>query len=102
MSADEQTAYIREMRDQASKTLLPASHEHICVGCTEVLVGKHLRVSFANPDSPWRQLRFHDLLCLQDFLEDEDEADGAGKVFTRQSWIDAKRVAVSGDATSSP
>lgn len=64
-----------------------AAHQHVCVGCNRVLPAKHLRVQLAPPDQRWAAVRAHDLVCLLDFLDDEEA--GAGVVFTDPSWIDA-------------
>lgn len=51
-----------------------------CAGCGEPLGPKHLRTQLAPPDSKWHEVRAHDLSCLLDFLEREE--DGAGRIFT--------------------
>ena len=51
-----------------------------CAGCGAALGPKHLRTQIAPPDSKWHEVRTHNLGCLLDFLEREE--DGAGKVFT--------------------
>ena len=92
MTGDEQAAFIRAQREAPADT--PRAHIHACAGCKAALEGKHLRVNFANPDTAWHQLRFHDLMCLLDFLEDEEQAAGAGVVFTSRQFIDAAAATV--------
>jgi hypothetical protein len=64
-----------------------ATHKHVCAGCQNVLPAKHLRVQLSPPDQRWAALRAHDLVCLLDFLDDEE--NGEGVVFTNPAWIDA-------------
>lgn len=50
-----------------------------CAGdCGEDLPPQHLRVQLAPPHDKWHEVRVHDLACLLDFLEDEDEKLSAG------------------------
>lgn len=58
-----------------------------CAGCGDQLGPKHLRTQLAPPDSKWHEVRTHDLACLLDFLQDEEELHGAGKVFTKPEWV---------------
>lgn len=47
--------------------------------CGQDLPPKHLRVQLAPPDEKWHEVRVHDLACLLDFLEDEEETVGEGR-----------------------
>lgn len=58
-----------------------------CAGCGDPLGPKHLRTQIAPPDSRWSEVRTHNLACLLDFLEEEEEKDGAGRLFTKREWI---------------
>lgn len=65
------------------------SFTHRCSACEEDLPPKHLRVQMSLPDQPWRMLRLHDLQCLLDWAEDED--DGTRReLFTRPEWVDSR------------
>lgn len=58
---------------------------HKCGACEEALPQKHLRVQLAPPDRPWFMVRVHDLQCLLDWLEDED--DGTRRqLFVKPEW----------------
>ncbi len=50
----------------------------VCAGCADPLPPKHLRVQLAPPDDKWHEVRVHDLACLLDFLEDEEEKQASG------------------------
>ena len=54
----------------------PAARQ--CRSCGDTLPPQHLRVQVAPPKGRWVELRMHDLHCLMDFLEDEEDAMDAG------------------------
>lgn len=64
----------------------PAPFVHICLGCGAKM-GKHLRVQLAPPKRPWFMVRVCDLLCLLDWLEDEQEGPDRA-LFKDARWRD--------------
>jgi hypothetical protein len=50
----------------------------LCAGCADELPPKHLRTQLAPPDSKWHEVRTHNLTCLVDFLEREEELVAQG------------------------
>jgi hypothetical protein len=50
-----------------------------CRACGKELPPKHLRVQAAPPDEKWHEIRVHDLSCLIDFLEHEEDELGDGR-----------------------
>lgn len=45
----------------------------LCRGCGHELPAKHLRTQLAPPDTKWHEVRTHDVHCLIDFLQDEED-----------------------------
>lgn len=96
MSYGEQRSYIKRRRARGFGTVAgsPDRRETTeCAGCDGDLKAQQcLRVNFSPPGRPWTQLRFCDLVCLTDFLADEEEAAGAGRIFTKRDMIDSSAV----------
>jgi hypothetical protein len=68
-----------------------ADHQEDCAACQTggILRAPHLRVQLSPPNEPWTMLRFCDLICLQNWLEEEATADDP-VVFKQESWIDSR------------
>lgn len=47
--------------------------------CGDSLPPQHLRVQLAPPHEKWHEIRVHDLDCLLDYLEDEEDKVRNGK-----------------------
>jgi hypothetical protein len=92
MTFEEQQRFIRKQRERRGperKRGAPPREIHVCGGCGVDLTSKKcLRASFAPPDKAWSAGRFCDLVCLLDFLEDEEAAAGLGKIFTAPELVD--------------
>lgn len=64
----------------------------LCAGCRDPLPGQHLRVQLAPPHNKWHEVRCHDLECLMDFLEREENGDvSQNEVFKNETWINSRR-----------
>lgn len=69
---------------------MTTEHQEACAACRigGILRAPHLRVQLSPPGEPWTMLRFCDLICLQNWLEEEATAD-TPVVFRDEGWIDS-------------
>jgi hypothetical protein len=78
----------RHSRDKRRKSVVTSAHD--CANCDTALQHDHVIVSVSPPGAEWVTLRFHSLVCMNDYFCDEEEAEQLteNRVFTQESWID--------------
>lgn len=79
----------RGQRDKRRKSTMVAT-THDCAACGAKVPHDHVVLSVAPPGSEWRTLRFHSLLCMNDFFvkEEENPNPATNTIFSEEPWID--------------